>query len=111
MNRTKIIVKKFGKMEKTASGRSRPGQKNGQAGRVSDMVQKVFGICEAKNGTETDDLLQTGTDGHQRIWQDVEENSNTRGRKSPSQGGKKIGGSKGKRKESREGSIEAREHV
>ena len=25
------------------------------------MVQKVFGICEAKNGTETDELLQTGT--------------------------------------------------
>ena len=32
------------------------------------MVQKVFGIREAKNGTETDELLQTGTDGHQRVW-------------------------------------------
>ena len=30
------------------------------------MVQKVFGICEAKNGTKTNELLQTGTDGHQR---------------------------------------------
>ena len=37
------------------------------------MVQKVFGIYEAKNGTDTDELLQTGKDGHQRIWQDVEE--------------------------------------
>ena len=27
------------------------------------MVQKVFGICEAKNGTETSELLQTRTDG------------------------------------------------
>ena len=41
-----------------------------------DMVQKVFGVREAKNGTETDELLQTGTDGIQRIWQNVEENSN-----------------------------------
>ena len=49
------------------------------------MVQKVFGICEAKNGTETDELLQTGTKGHQRIWQNDEKNSNSRGRKSPSQ--------------------------
>ena len=39
------------------------------------MVQKVFGIREAKGGTETDELLQTGTDGHQRVWQNVEENS------------------------------------
>ena len=29
-------------------------------------------IREAKNGTDTDELLQTRTDGHQRIWQNVE---------------------------------------
>ena len=28
------------------------------------MVQNVFGICEAKNGTETDELLQAGSYGH-----------------------------------------------
>ena len=28
------------------------------------MVQKVFGICEAKNGIETDERLQAGADGH-----------------------------------------------
>ena len=28
------------------------------------MVQKVFGIREAKNGTETDERLQAGADGH-----------------------------------------------
>ena len=33
------------------------------------MVQKVFRICEAKNGIEPNELLQAGTDGHQRIWQ------------------------------------------
>ena len=44
-------------------------QKNGQTGRSPDIVQKVFGICEAKNGTETNELLQTGTNGHQRLGQ------------------------------------------
>ena len=27
--------------------------------RIFDMVQKVFEICEAKNGTKTNELLQT----------------------------------------------------
>ena len=86
----KIFAKKFGKMAKTAFGRSRLGQKNGQVGRGSDMVQKVFGMCEAKNGTETHELLKTGTDGHPRIWQNAENNSNPRSRKSLSQGGKEL---------------------
>ena len=30
-------------------------------------MQKVFGICETKNVTETDELLQAGADGHQRV--------------------------------------------
>ena len=54
------------------------------------MVQNVFVICEAKNGTTTDELLQTWTDGHQRIWQTGEKNPNTRGRKSPSQRGNEL---------------------
>ena len=49
------------------------------------MVQKVFGICEAKNGTEASELLLTGANGHQRIWQNAEKNSNFRGRQSPRQ--------------------------
>ena len=57
MNRTKSNVKRFGKKERAPFGRSWPGKKNGQAGRGSDMVQKVFRICEAKNGTEIDELL------------------------------------------------------
>ena len=28
------------------------------------MVQKVLGKCEAKNGTEANELLQARTDGH-----------------------------------------------
>ena len=58
--------------------------------RGSDLVQKVFGTCEAKNGTEIDELLQTGTDGHQRIWKNAENNSNFRRRKSPSPGGTEL---------------------
>ena len=37
------------------------------------MMQKVFGICEAKNETETDELLQAGADGHERVWQTADE--------------------------------------
>ena len=54
------------------------------------MVQKVFGIREAKNGTETSELLQTGTHGHQRIWQNDEKNPNFRGWESPSPRGKEL---------------------
>ena len=50
-------------------------------------------------------LLQTETDGHQRIWQHVEKIPNSGRRKSPSQGGKKLEDRKDKRKESRERSI------
>ena len=52
------------------------------------MVQKVFGIRETKNGTKASELLQTGTNGHQRIWQNDGKNPNSRERKSPSQRGK-----------------------
>ena len=54
------------------------------------MVQKVFGIHEAKTGTETDELLQTGTDGHQRVWQTVEDDPSPGGWWGPGKGGKKL---------------------
>ena len=38
------------------------------------MVLKMFRIREAKNGAEAGDLLQTRTNGHQRIWQNDEKN-------------------------------------
>ena len=49
------------------------------------MVQKMLGVCEAKNGTKANKLLHAGTDGHQRIWHHGEKTPNTRGRESPSQ--------------------------
>ena len=52
--------------------------------------KKVFSICEAKMATETNELLQTGTDGHQRIWQNAEKKSDSRRKKSPSNGGNKL---------------------
>ena len=54
------------------------------------MVQKMLEVCEAKNGIKTNKLLHAGTGGHQRIWQNGEENPNTRGRESPSQRGKEL---------------------
>ena len=57
MYRTKILVTKLGKVVKTTFGRPRLGKNNGQAWRGVDMVQKVFGISETKNGTEACELL------------------------------------------------------
>ena len=64
-----------------------------------------FGICEAKNGTEADELLQAGKDGHTGIWQHAEKNSNSRRRQTSQQRRQQIGELKDKRKESRERSI------
>ena len=54
------------------------------------MVQKVFGIREAKNGTEADELLPTATDGHQRRRHNVEKDASLVGWWGPSKGGKKL---------------------
>ena len=54
------------------------------------MVQNVFGICEAQNGTEANKLLQAGTDGHPRTWKSVEENSSPGEWWGSSKGGKKL---------------------
>ena len=35
----------------------------------SSVAQKMFGICEAKNGTEIDELLQAGASRHLRVQQ------------------------------------------
>ena len=77
-----ILFKNFRKMTMTSSGRSWRDQKNGQTGRRFHMMQKVFGKCEAKNGIKVSELLEIGTDGHQRIWQNDENNLKFRGRKS-----------------------------
>ena len=65
----------------------------------------MFGMCEAKNGTETDELLQAGADGHQRVWQNAEENSKSLKTVGSQQRKQETVGSKDKRKESRERSI------
>ena len=40
--------------------------KNGQAGRASDLVQKILGSCEAENWTKIDELLQAGASRYQK---------------------------------------------
>ena len=58
-------------MEKATFGRTRYGNKNGQAGSSFDLVQKMFGLRETENGTEIDELLQAGASGHKRAQQNV----------------------------------------
>ena len=45
------------------------------------MVQRVFGICEAKNGTGTDELLQAEPSVHKRVRQDAKTNSDSGSKK------------------------------
>ena len=54
-------------------------------------MQEVLGLCEAKNGTKIDELLQGGASEHKRAWQYVETNSNSRRRQ-----GSRPRGNKGK---------------
>ena len=51
------------------------------------MVQEMLGQCEAKGGTEIDELLQAGASRHKRAQQDVETNSDPRRRQVPCQRG------------------------
>ena len=61
MHRTTVLVEKHGKMEKTTFLEVTTWSEE-----WTGRVQKVF-------ETETHALLQTGTDGHPRVWQNVEE--------------------------------------
>ena len=41
----------------------------------------MFWICEAKNGTKIDELLQDGASEHKKAWQDVKTISDSRRRR------------------------------
>ena len=56
MYRTKILVKKFGEMVKTPSG-SHDLVRRMETGGGINVVQKVLGIREGKNGTKASELL------------------------------------------------------
>ena len=55
-----------------------------------DLVQEMLGLCEAKDGTEIDELLQAGAGGHKRAPQDAKTNSGPGRWQGPWQGGKKL---------------------
>ena len=38
-------------------------------------MQEMLGLCDARNGTEFDELLQAGASRHKRVRQDVKTNS------------------------------------
>ena len=63
MYRADVLVKERGMMEKATLGRG------------SDLVQKMFGPCEAENWTKIDEVLQSRASGHKRARQNVETNS------------------------------------
>ena len=49
-------------------------------GGSSDLVREMLGTCEAKNGTEIDELLQVRPSGDKGVRQNVETNSDSRRR-------------------------------
>ena len=57
---------------------------------VFNLVQEMLGIRETENGTRNEELLQARASGHQRAWQDVEANSDSRRRQGSCQRGPKL---------------------
>ena len=52
------------------------------------MMQEMLRLCEAENGTTTDEVLQAGASGHTIAGRNVATNSGSRGRQSSCKGGK-----------------------
>ena len=77
-------------MEKASPGKSCFGKKSGQKSGDPDLVQKMLGLCEAKDGANIAELLQAQASGHRETWQDVKTNSGSRSWQGPCQGGKKL---------------------
>ena len=89
-NGTKILVKKFLNMGRRHLTGHDLVRRMDRQGEVLIWCRKCSGYARQRMGTEANELLHAGTDGHQRIWQNGENNPNTRGRESPSQRGKEL---------------------
>ena len=46
--------------------RARHGEKSGSKWRGVNLVQKVFGLCAAKTGTDIDESMQAGENGYDK---------------------------------------------
>ena len=55
-----------GKMGQIAFGRARFGEKSSSKWKGIYLVQEVFGFCTAKTGTQIDESMQAGENGHER---------------------------------------------
>ena len=86
------LSENFGKMEKaiTLGGHDLVRRVDRQ-GEVLIRCRKCSALCEAKNGTEIDELLQAAASRHERAWQDVKTNSDSRRRHGPCQRCQKLG--------------------
>ena len=96
MYRTQNSCQKFGKW-----GRRHLGGHD----LVRRMDRQVPDMVQTMNETKTDGLLQAGTDGFPRVWQNVEENSSPRRWVGSRQWRQEAGGLKDRREESQEQSI------
>ena len=59
MHRAEVLIRKLGgKWKKATSGSHDLVRRMDRQGGSSDLVREMLGTCEAKNGTEIDELLQ-----------------------------------------------------
>ena len=66
-------------------------------GEAFTWCRKVFWLCAAKTGSKSDESMQAGDDGHERVWKDVETSRNTRTGEGPCQECERVGSFQGKK--------------
>ena len=70
----KLLSKRIENWERWYVGGHDLVRRMDRQGEVLIWCWKCSGYARQKNGTETDELLQAGTNGHQRIWKNAEKN-------------------------------------
>ena len=71
----KYLSKSFGKWRRRHLGVHDLVRRMDRQEEILILVQKMLRLREAKNGTETEELLQARASGHKRVWQNVKTDS------------------------------------
>ena len=72
MHRAEVLDRNFGKKGKATCGRPRFGEKSGQAGRSSDLVQKCSGHARPEHGMNCCKPELVGTKEHGKILKRIQ---------------------------------------
>ena len=86
----KFLSKSSSKWERLCLGGHDLVRKIDRQGEISIWCRKCSGYARQRMGPKLVNCCRPEQIGHPRVWQNVEKNSNSRGRKSPSQRGKEL---------------------